>query len=251
MEQIEVICGIPEGTIAMGLVERICQIALEREIKIAVHPCFSKQEVEYRVFSLAAHENTVVLLQENMDMSVSYQAWEIAALQDIRRIPVVVSVDRKHYGTDYMAVLYAAGIMDAVYDEDADAGELTKRILSRRSRREAREYYGIRSMDEVVSVLDIIGKDTLERYFRYISAGMDAHYTQLRYREVQTKLSYVENCYLAEHLPENVIQELQTDKGFALYQKAMQKRKKGRKKKMGTGHLWAGLKTGRREKKEE
>ena len=69
-----------------------------------------------------------------------------------------MSVDRKHYGTDYMAVLYAAGITDAVYEEDADAEELTKRILSRRSRRESREYYGIRSMDEVVSVLDILGK---------------------------------------------------------------------------------------------
>lgn len=235
MEQIEVICGIPEGTIAMGLVERISQVALEREIRIVVHPCLSKQEVEYKVFSMADHENMVVLLQENMDMSASYQAWEIAALQDIRRIPVVVSVDRKHYGTDYMAVLYAAGIMDAVYDEDADAGELTKRILSRRSRREAREYYGIRSMDEVVSVLDILGKDTLERYLRYIGAGMDAQDTRLRYREVQNKLSHVENCYLVEHLPENILQELQADKGFALYQKAMQKRKKEGKRKWVQG----------------
>ena len=244
MRQIEVICGIPEDTTSTGLVEKICQMALEREVKVVIHPCLNKQEVEYKTFSMDNHENVVILLQENMDMSASYQSWEIAALRDIKRIPVVVSVDRKHYGTDYMAVLYAAGITDAVYEEDADAEELTKRILSRRSRRESREYYGIRSMDEVVSVLDILGKDTLERYVYYISAGIDAHDTQIRYQEVRDKLSYVENCCLAEHLPENIIQELQSDEGFALYQNTMQKMKKGREKKMGTGNLKVGLRMG-------
>ena len=244
MIQIEVICGIPEDTISTGLVERICQMALEREIKFVIHPCLSKQEVEYKTFSTDNHENSVILLQENMDMSASYQPWEIAALRDIKRIPVVVSVDRKHYGTDYMAVLYAAGIMDAVYEEDADAEELTKRILSRRSRKESREYYGIRSMDEVVSVLDILGKDALERYIHYIGAGIDARDTLLRYQEVRNKLSYVENCCLIENLPENTVQELQADEGFVLYQKTVQRMKKGKEKKSGTGHLMAGLKMG-------
>lgn len=202
------------------------------------------EQVEYKTFSMDNYENAIILLQENMDTSASYQSWDIAALRDIKRIPVVVSVDRKHYGTEYMAVLYAAGIMDAVYEEDADAEELMKRILSRRSRRESREYYGIRSMDEVVSVLDILGKDALERYIHYIGAGIDIQDTRLRYQEVRNKLSYVENCYLAENLPENTVQELQEDEGFILYQKAVQKMKIGKEKKMGTGHLLTGLKMG-------
>lgn len=243
MEQIEVICGIPEDTISTGLVEKICQKALEREAKIVIHPCLSKQEVEYKVFSMDDSQKAVILLQENMDMSESYQSWEIAALRDIKRIPVVASVDRKHYGSDYMAVLYAAGIMDAVYEEDADAEELAKRILTRRSRRETREYYGISSMDEVVSVLDILGKDALGRYIHYISAGIDTQDTLNRYQEVRNRLSYVENCCLAEHLPENIIQELLTDESFAMYQKTVQKSKQGKDKKVATGHLWTGLKT--------
>lgn len=249
MEQIDVICGIPDTTISTGLVEKICQMALERETKIVIHPCLSKQEVEYKVFSMDKQLKAVILLQESMDTSASYQSWEIAALRDIRRIPVVVSVDRKHYGTDYMSVLYAAGIMDAVYEEDANAGELTKRILSRRSRKDCRDYYGIRSMDEVLSVLDILGKDTLNRYLHYISSGIDAQDTLRRYQEVRKKLSYVENCYLAEHLPESIIQELQADEGFALYHKTIQKGKKERK--TGAGHLRANLRMGPRGKKEE
>lgn len=244
MEQIQVICGIPDVTISTGLVERISQMALEKETQLIIHPCLSKQEVEYKVFSMDKRAKAVILLQENMDTSASYQAWEIASLRDIRRIPVVVSVDRKHYGTDYMAVLYAAGITDAVYEEEADAGELTKRILSRRSRKDCREYYGIKSMDEVVSVLDILGKDTLDRYIHYISAGIDAEDTHLRYQEVRKKLSYVENCCLAEHLPESILQELQADEELASYQKTVQKTKKEREKKMGAGHLRAGLKMG-------
>lgn len=242
MEQIQVICGIPDGTISTGLVERICQMALERETQLIIHPCLSKQEVEYKVFSMDKRAKAVILLQENMDTSASYQSWEIAALRDIRRISVVVSVDRKHYGTDYMAVLYAAGITDAVYEEDADAEELTKRILSRRSRKDCREYYGIKSMDEVVSVLDIMGKDTLDRYIHYINAGIDAEDTHQRYQEVRKKLSYVENCCLAEHLPEIIIHELQTDEEFVSYFKTIQKTKKERK--IGAGHLRAGLKMG-------
>lgn len=242
MEQIQVICGIPDGTISTGLVEKICQMALEREIRLIIHPCLSKQEVEYKAFSMDKHSKAAILLQENMDTSASYQSWEIAALRDIQRIPVVVSVDRKHYGTDYMAVLYAAGITDAVYEEDADAEELTKRILSRRSRKECREYYGIRSMDEVVSVLDVLGKDTLERYIHYISAGIETPDIHLRYREVRKKLSHVENCYLAEHIPESIAQELQADEGFASYQKTIQKMKKERERKMSAGRLRAGLK---------
>ena len=73
MRQIEVICGIPEDTTSTGLVERICQMALEREVKVVIHPCLSKQEVEYKTFSMDNHENVVILLQENMDMSASYQ----------------------------------------------------------------------------------------------------------------------------------------------------------------------------------
>lgn len=235
MEEVQVICGVPDVTVSNGLVERICQMALERGKKLTIHPCLSKQEVEYKVFSINKDTKAVVLLQENMDTSASYQAWEISALRDIRRIPVVVSVDRKHYGTDYMAVLYAAGIMDAVYGEDANAEELTKRILSRRSRKECREYYGIKSMDEVVAVLDVLGRDTLERYIHYVSAGIDTEDTHLRYQEIRKKLSYVENCCLAEHFPEGILQELQTDEGFAPYQKIMQKTKKKGKEKWVQG----------------
>lgn len=219
MEEIEVICGIPEETVSTGLIEKICQMASEKGKKLIIHPCLSKQEVEFRVFSIDRQKHMVVLLQEGMDTAASYLPWEIAALRDIRRVPVVASVDRKHYGTDYMAILYAAGIMDAVYEEDADAEKLTERILSRRSRKECREYYGIRSMDEVVAVLDVLGKDTMERYIRYISAGIDTQDIQLRYREVQKKLSYIEKCCLVEHLPENIVQEIHEDPGFMECQK--------------------------------
>ncbi len=138
-------------------------------------------------------------------------------------------MDRSHYGTAYMAVLYAAGILDAVFEDEADARRITQLLLCGRNRRECREYYGVRSISDATSVLRIMEEDTADRYVRYISSGTDGVEMLSRYREIEKKLNYMENCCLAERLPESVLEEIRDDAGLDQYGPAGQNNgKRGR-----------------------
>lgn len=205
MEKLEVICNAAP-------LNRICELAAYKGIELIINRCKSKQEVEYGIWT--ATDKSIVLLHEKMEKGAAYSSWEIASLRDIRKIPVVFSLSREHYGTEYMMTLYAAGIVDAVYEEDVIAENIIERLLSRRPKKECREYYGIRSLEEVVAVLDVIAQETLERYIRYISLGMDKEDILMRYQEVAKKLSDVENYSLANNLPDYIITEIKGDIKF-------------------------------------
>lgn len=205
MEKLEVICN----TLPLN---RICELAAYKGTELIIHRCKNKQEIEYGIYT--ATDKSVVLLHEKMEKSEPYTSWEIASLRDIRKIPVVLFLSREHYGTEYMMTLYAAGIVDAVYEEDVVAENITERLLSRRPRKECREYYGIQSLEEVAAVLDVIAQETLERYIRYISSGMDKEDILMRYQEVAKKLSDVENYSLANNLPDYIITEIKGDIKF-------------------------------------
>lgn len=173
--------------------------------------CSNRQELEYAV---SKEEGAVVLLQEMGHPEERYEAWNIAALRDIGKVRVVSCVKRIHYGTSFMAVLYASGIMDALFEDEADAEHIAERLAVQRNRRECREYYGIHSMEEAVSVLQIIEQDTLERYIRFIDGGVNGEEMLARFREVAKKLCHMEKCCLAEMLPENVREEIGADAGL-------------------------------------
>lgn len=206
MEKLEVICNIPKENGGGSLLNLLCKLAEYKESKLIIHYCKSWQEVEFNVYT--AEEKSVVLLQERLNGGVLYRARDPASLRDIRNIPVVFILDREHYGTEYMAVLYAAGILDAVYADDASPESLTERLLIRRQRKKCREYYGINSIEEVTKTLDIISQDILERYVRYICSGVDEENILLRYKEVEKRLSNAESNYLMKKLPDHVTTEI-------------------------------------------
>lgn len=177
--------------------------------------CNNRQEMEYAV---SREEGAVVLLQEMEYPEERCEAWNIAAIRDIGKVRVVSCVKRIHYGTSFMAVLYASGIMDALFEDEADAEHIAERLAVQRNRRECREYYGIRSIEEAASVLQIIEQDTLERYIRFIDGGVNGEEMLARFQEVAKKLCYMEKCCLAEMLPENVREEIGADAGLEKFQ---------------------------------
>lgn len=172
--------------------------------------CDSMPALEY---AASRESDAVVLWQEGGGQGEPCKAWDIAAVRDGAKIRIVPCVKRLHYGTSFMAVLYAGGIVDALFEDEADAVHIVERLLTKRSRKECRVYYGIRSLQEVVSVLQIMEQDTLERYLQYIGGGIDGEEMQMRFREVARKLSYMEQCFLLEKLPSNVQEAIRTDAG--------------------------------------
>lgn len=112
---------------------------------------------------------------------------------------------------------HAAGILDAVFEDEADARRITQLLLCGRNRKECREYYGVRSVRDAASALQIMEEETADRYVRYISSGADGGEMLSRYREIEKKLNYMENCCLAERLPESVMEEISDDAGLDRY----------------------------------
>ena len=78
-------------------------------------------------------------------------------------------------------------------------------------------YYGVRSIRDAADVLRIMEEDTAKRYVRYISSGADGGEMLSRYKEIERKLNYMENCCLAEKLPESVLEEIRDDAGLGRY----------------------------------
>lgn len=207
-ELIKVICRSEIKEEAESFQKEVESILVSKGQEVLWIECDSIQDLEYMV---SKEKDAVVLLQERNNGDERCAAWEIAAIRDIRNVRVIVCVKRLHYGTSFMAILYVAGIVDALFEEDADAVHIAERLLASRSRRECRMYYGIRSIQEVTAVLEIMEQDTLDRYVRYINGSADREEMLIRFHEVVKKLSYIEKCCFVEKMPEDIRMEIGKD----------------------------------------
>ena len=137
------------------LQEEVSSILAARDAQFAWIPCSSMQAMEYAVYR---ETDAVALISERCCPGGRLGAWDIAGLRDIRKVRVIACVDRIRYGTSYMAVLYAGGVMDALYEDDLEPRRIADLIQNGRRRGESRAYYGITAMEDVVSVLQVMGE---------------------------------------------------------------------------------------------
>ena len=75
-----------------------------------------------------------------------YSAEELAALADESNANVIVVLSENHKGTDYVRVLLEAGITGAIFvgaQKVVTAKEVATLIVRKRTKKDAREYYGI------------------------------------------------------------------------------------------------------------
>lgn len=98
--------------------------------------------------------NTLVL-REVLETE-AFTAEELAGLNDVRNYNIVVVIDSSHKGKDFMQVLYAAGITSALLIDTrsgAAASQIADLILNPRTRKNAREYYGMKEVKTKINML--------------------------------------------------------------------------------------------------
>lgn len=212
MEEFKIICVRVEGTSQNTFPEKVKSQLEHMGNRVVLQECRSKLEIEYAVFQEKGTAN--VLLEENCFAGMPYLAWEIASLKDIGQAHIVVLLDRRHFGTAYLDILYAAGILDAVFEEERDAAMAAGLFQKGRNRKESRGYYGLRSLQGTSSVLQVMEQERVERYIRYIGAGASEEDVLARYREIETQLKNIEICCLVGNLPESLREELQKGGGL-------------------------------------
>jgi hypothetical protein len=110
---------------------------------------------------------TTAILRECMG-SESYSANELAELTDSRDINIILITNKSNKGTEFMQILYAAGITGAILVDEkngASAKQIAWLIMNKRKRKDARTYYGMKSGKVN---LDILNYDTYVRLYTYL-----------------------------------------------------------------------------------
>lgn len=226
MERLELICGFPQTADIDVIKDAIMTKAEYQDMQVAFRFCRSKMEVEHAVACAEAKNH--VLLQELFIPVDPYKAWELSAIRDIRNVEITVSLSKKHYGSSYLAVLYASGILDAVFEEEATAAYIAEHIFLRRSRKACREYYGI-TIEEAMGATQIIEQSIVKRYVNHIRLATCQEDIVKRFAEIASRLDRIQKHFLASQLPPEYVQILMDNsclKGYVLNDSKKNKKRK-------------------------
>lgn len=150
---------------------------------------------------------TTLILREVMGTE-SFSAEELAQLNDTMNYNIIVVVDASHRGQPFMQTLYAAGITSAILlgeKSGAAPATIADLVLNQRSRKKARDYYG---MSNVNVKIDILTSDMFVEKFAMLTNESIGFNIIDRYVQVVRRLTVKQAVDFTRKLPPNIIREL-------------------------------------------
>lgn len=223
MEKLYILCGLSNeagNALRSALAEKAGELGYE-----AV--CVSRYRKEGIRQYISEHpEFRILVLQEAMQSNYPYEAEELAELMDDYHLNIIISINKSHRANQYMKVLYTAGILNALYEEDATAENILKRILHPRTRRECRGYYQITTALDAMSALEVVDKDRMQGYLTYIEDSKTEEEILKKYHYAAKTLKTIENVYLAQNLSQRVKNVLVSDEIYNGNIKLQEKKKR-------------------------
>lgn len=141
MEKLPILFGFMEKAVEGPIKDLLWSKGYEADIQVRTTKFSIMKYLEQHT------ECNVVVLKEAVGEKETYIADELAQLTELRDINVIVILSERHKGTEYMSTLHAAGITSALFHKGRKNGpsvlDVASLILQKRSRKKAREYYGI------------------------------------------------------------------------------------------------------------
>lgn len=146
--------------------------------------------------------DAVIMVENGEDYQWNIE--EICALTDAADVNVIIVIDESHRNTDYMQQLYRAGITSAIFFQEKKGGispaTIARLVLKKRSRMEAREYYGIELLKNTILLEENVlsagykslsdntfGRNIMERYLK-ITETMTAKQNRQFFKKMPRKL---------------------------------------------------------------
>lgn len=212
--QIKVVCGLNNETNIL-LKERLQEAAERKGARLRIVSRYRKEGVYQYVVEHPDYQ--YVILQEIMQSSSPYTAEDAALLTDEQNVRVIIVLNKSHAGNRYMRVLYAAGILDALYEEDAYAEKIVDLLFRGRTRKEARKYYGIETVADVEKSMQIIDEERLKNFLSYMEGGGPFSETASRYEFVAERMSAAENLHLIKNMGPGLVGALSESELFQYY----------------------------------
>lgn len=166
---------------------------------------------------LKEQEHTLVIMEENLQGGSGYTTAELQQLTDLGNSRIIFLMHRAHSGDDYVKALYACGISDGLYLEEAAPREVLSLVFHARSQEEARRYYGIQVARDAEKAEGIVNEEKLGAYLEYIEDEAGNGERGDKYRFVSTRLGAEENRILAASISGEVVRSLAGNEVFAFY----------------------------------
>lgn len=151
MEKIKILCGFDLPEFDKKLKEKLREVGVDATI----HAKLTKTKI--REYVDTNPDCNVVILRERVGMS-AYTAEEITQLTDKRDVNIIIVLNGRHYGTEFMKTLFIGGVRNAIFQHGANGGasvsDIVSLILQKRSLKDTREYYGIENKKMDLGFLD-------------------------------------------------------------------------------------------------
>lgn len=176
--------------------------------------CRYRKEGVYQ-YAKDQEEGILLILEENLQSGNPYEKEELMQLTDIGENRIIFLLDKSHYGDDYIKLLYACGIYDALFLDEAEPKRFLALLKKKRTNAEARKYYGIETARDREKADNIANAEYLNSYLEFVETGILAEDVDQKYRFAVSRLSAKENRVLATSLSGSVTRMLQ---GNELYQ---------------------------------
>ena len=192
-----ILCGLT-NTDSEEFKTELAKVGKENGYEVVCVSRYRKEGI--RQYIKEHSEFRTLVLQEAMQPNYPYTADELSELMDNFHLNIVISLRKIHRGSAYMKTLYTAGILNALYEEDATARNVFSKILYPRTRGECRQYYQIKNARDAEGALDIIDEEKMKQYISYIEEAGNQEEIIRRYEYIANEMKMVENIYLANEL---------------------------------------------------
>lgn len=170
-------------------------------------------------------KDILIILEENLQGNNPYDQEDIQQLTDISGNRIIFLVNRSHYGSNYLKILYACGVYDALFLDEVTPAAILDLINHERNNEEARKYYGISISRDMEKIQQIINLNYLNDYLEFLEEACLPQDINYRYRFVASRLGEEENRILAASLPDASIRVLQGNEIYHFYAESGKKRR--------------------------
>ena len=193
--------------------------------KLGINPIFEIRYTKTKISEyLAFHPECKTAILRERDEGMQFAAEDFAALvEENEELNVICVISSSHYRDLFVQTLYCAGITSAVFQSGktgVKASEIAPFVLKKRSRREAKSYYGIKSIKEPYSTLSMESKRIYESALSSEDYGKDV---LERFFVISDRLSDVQSTAFINGLSKDLISSLSEYEKFQSYVKSLQK----------------------------
>ena len=141
--------------------------------------------------------------------SIGFEHWtlnEIAEIKDNHNIHIVPIISSEYKGTASVQLLYLSGITSAVLKNpkrSIKASEVAKLLLTPRTLKDARIYYGISTLEDVKEQPEKLSDEELEKYKMALRDSSLGATIGQRFFKIVERLTSKQTQYFIDSLPQN------------------------------------------------